>query len=73
MYLLFMTQDALKKFEDSKGWTAGVDASVVMLSEARPPVRAPGPWQHRSSVSAQYRGFMADLSLDGTKFSKLEL
>lgn len=74
MYLLFMTQDALKKFEDSKGWTAGVDASVVMLDEGAAAsastrtMAAPVIGYVRST-----EGFMANLSLDGTKFNKLTL
>ncbi|HEY6355571.1 MAG TPA: YSC84-related protein [Burkholderiaceae bacterium] len=74
MYLLFMTEDALKKFEDSKGWTAGVDASVVMLDEG-----AAASASTRTMVAPvigyvrSTEGFMANLSLDGTKFSKLTL
>jgi len=74
MYLLFMTQDALKKFEDSKGWTAGVDASVVMIDEGAAAsastrtMAAPVIGYVRST-----EGFMANLSLDGTKFNKLAL
>ncbi len=31
VYVLFMTEEALAKFRASKGWTAGVDASVSVL------------------------------------------
>jgi lipid-binding SYLF domain-containing protein len=74
MYLLFMTQDALSKFEDSKGWTAGVDASVVVLDEGAAgsvntrTVTAPVIGYVRST-----EGFMANLSLDGTKFNKITI
>jgi lipid-binding SYLF domain-containing protein len=74
MYLLFMTQEALQKFEASDGWTAGADASVVVANV--------GADANISTQSAQQpivgfvrttAGFMANLSLDGTKFNKLTL
>jgi len=74
MYLLFMTPDALQKFESSQGWTIGADASVVVLdagaaaSVTSDTARAPIIGFVRSTA-----GLMANLSLDGTKFSKLAL
>ena len=32
VFLLFMTDDALAAFEASRGWTAGVDASVTLMT-----------------------------------------
>ncbi|HTP72797.1 MAG TPA: YSC84-related protein [Burkholderiaceae bacterium] len=74
MVLLFMTQDALQKFEASSGWTAGADASVVVVDEGAAArvdtetARAPVIGFVRSTA-----GLMANLSLDGTKFNKLTL
>jgi lipid-binding SYLF domain-containing protein len=74
MYVLFMTQDALNKFEASEGWTVGADASVVMAdtgAEARVDSRTA-----QAPVVGYVRnqsGFMANLSIDGTKFNKLKL
>ena len=74
MYLLFMTQEALAKFEASNGWTAGADSSVVVLDEGAAAsvntrtVTAPVIGYVRSTS-----GFMANLSLDGTKFNKITL
>jgi lipid-binding SYLF domain-containing protein len=74
MYLLFMTQEALAKFKASSGWTAGADASVALAevgADARidtKTAQAPVVGFVRSN-----QGFMANLSLDGTKFSKLQL
>lgn len=74
MYLLFMTQDALNKFEASEGWTVGADASVVMAdtgAEARVDSRTA-----QAPVIGYVRnqsGLMANLSVDGTKFNKLKL
>jgi lipid-binding SYLF domain-containing protein len=72
MYLFFMTQDALQKFEASDGWTAGADASVVVANV--------GANAAIDSMTAQApiigfvrstAGLMANLSIDGTRFSKL--
>jgi lipid-binding SYLF domain-containing protein len=74
VYLMFMTQEALQKFESSNGWTAGADASVAVVDEgaaARVDTRtatAPVVGYVRSTA-----GLMANLSLDGTKFNKLTL
>lgn len=74
MYLLFMTPEALQKFESSNGWTAGGDASVVVVDEGvagridTENVRTPIIGYVRSTA-----GLMANLSLDGTKFNKLTL
>jgi len=74
MYVLFMTQDALNKFETSKGWTVGADASVVMVdagAEAR--VDSQSAQAPIVGYVRNQSGFMANLSIDGTKFNKLEL
>ncbi len=74
MYVLFMTQDALTKFETSKGWTVGADASVVMVdtgAEAR--VDSQSAQAPIVGYVRNQSGFMANLSIDGTKFNKLEL
>ena len=74
MYLLFMTQEALQKFEASQGWTAGADASVAVLGaglDARVDTKtAQAPVIGYVLTNA---GLMANLSLDGTKFAKMDL
>jgi lipid-binding SYLF domain-containing protein len=74
MYLLFMTQEALQKFEASSGWTVGTDAAVTLAD-----MGAEGRLDTRTAqapviglVRAQ-SGFMANLSLEGTKVNKLPL
>jgi lipid-binding SYLF domain-containing protein len=71
---MFMTKEALDKFRNSKGWTAGVDGSVALAK-----IGANGDVD-TSSVSAPVIGFvltnaglMANLTLEGTKVSKLDL
>ena len=74
MYLLFMTQEALQNFESSPGWTAGADASVALAkmgADARistETAKAPIIGFVRTNA-----GFMANLSLDGTKFNNIDL
>ncbi len=70
---LFMTQEALDKFVNSEGWTAGVDASVALitigangmldLNTATKPV---------SAIVMTNQGLMANLSVEGTKVTKLK-
>ena len=75
MYILFMTDEALAKFRASNGWTVGADASVAMM-------RTGASASVDSATVAQQAvigyvlvkgGLMANLSLEGTKVSPLEL
>ncbi len=72
--IAFMSSDALKKFRDSKGWEAGVDGNVALITTgagesaitamAREPIAA---------FVFDVKGLMADMSLRGAKFNKLDL
>ncbi|MDN8616043.1 BPSL1445 family SYLF domain-containing lipoprotein [Variovorax ginsengisoli] len=74
VYLLFMTQDALDKFRASNGWTAGADASVTMLKVgASAAIDTQTAQQPIVGFALSNAGLMANLSLDGTKISKLDL
>jgi lipid-binding SYLF domain-containing protein len=74
MYLLFMTPEALQKFEASNGWTAGADASVVVMDEsAATQVDTRSATKPVIGFVRSTGGVMANLSLDGTKFNKLAL
>ncbi len=73
-FLLFMTDDALARFEDSRGWTVGADASVTLLTT--------GASVQMSTATAQQpvigfvlanRGLMAGISLDGARITRLDL
>ncbi|NGZ85559.1 BPSL1445 family SYLF domain-containing lipoprotein [Duganella aceris] len=72
--ILFMTRDALDKFRNSKGWTAGVDGSVALLKVGAngeiDTATANNPVQALVLTNA---GLMANLNLEGTKISKLDL
>ena len=74
VFVLFMTDEALQKFQASNGWTVGVDASVALISDgangsvdtqtARAPV---------VGFVVTNTGLLADLSLESTKVKKLDL
>jgi lipid-binding SYLF domain-containing protein len=71
--MVFMNDDALKKFRDSKGWEAGVDGSVALAD-----------WGSGKDINTQNyvdpivgfvldnKGLMAGLSLEGSKISKID-
>lgn len=71
---LFMTQESLAKFRASSGWTAGVDASVALLK-----VGANGDIDLRTATGpvigfvTTNSGLMANVTIEGTKVSKLAL
>jgi lipid-binding SYLF domain-containing protein len=74
LYVLFMNDESLKKFQSSSGWTAGADASVTLIN-----VGASGSVDTRTAqqpvvgYALNNAGLMANLSIDGTKVTKLEL
>jgi lipid-binding SYLF domain-containing protein len=70
--LVFLQEEALKKFQLSDGWEAGVDGSVALVDV--------GVGQTINSATFQQpiigfvidqKGLMVNLSLEGTKFTKL--
>ena len=70
--IVFMQDDALQKFRESKGWEAGVDGSVTLIN-----VGAAGTLD-TTTVRDPIVGFvfgnaglMADLSLTGSKYTKI--
>ncbi|ARP88458.1 BPSL1445 family SYLF domain-containing lipoprotein [Bordetella genomosp. 9] len=72
--IMFMDQEQLNKFRNSNGWSAGADASVAVAK-----VGATGAVDTntaRQQVVAFFltnAGLMANLSLQGTKITKLDL
>jgi len=74
MIFLFMTHDALNSFRNSKGWSVGGEGSVALLkvgangeidtTTATAPVEA---------IVMTNAGLMGDVSLSGTKVSRLKI
>ena len=74
MYILFMTDEALAKFRASNGWTAGADASVAMMKTgATAAVDSATAQQAVIGYVLAKGGLMANLSLEGTKVTPLDL
>jgi lipid-binding SYLF domain-containing protein len=74
VFLLFMTQDALQRFQNSRGWTVGADASVTLLTV--------GATAQMTTATAQQpvigyvlsnRGLMAGVTIDGARITQLNL
>ncbi|HWL70010.1 MAG TPA: YSC84-related protein [Geminicoccus sp.] len=71
--ILFNTEESLKQFRESNGWTAGADASVALLK-----IGAGGAIDTRTANSPvqaivyNTSGLMADVSIAGQKITKIE-
>ena len=71
--MVFMNDEALAKFRDSKGWEAGVDGSVAVAD-----------WGSGKDINTQNyadpivgfvldnKGLMAGISLEGSKITKID-
>jgi lipid-binding SYLF domain-containing protein len=74
VFLLFMTEDALKRFKSSNGWTVGADASVALLTvgaDAR--VTSQTAQQPVVGFVLTNSGIMGNLSLGGSRITPLNL
>ncbi len=73
VFVLFMTQDALDRFVNSHGWTAGVDASVTFLKVgADGTVTTQTVQQPIVGFALSNAGLMANLSIEGMKFTRVD-
>lgn len=71
---LFMTQEALDKFRNSQGWTAGVDASVAIIKVgANGDVDLNTVTQPVNVFVMTNKGLMANLTIEGTKITRLKV
>ena len=71
---LFMTEDALRNFEDSSGWTIGADASVtVMTVGANAQIDSQSARQPVIGFVLTNAGLMGNLSMDGTRIAPTTL
>ena len=74
VFLLFMTDEALARFQGSSGWTVGADASVTLLSVgASAQVTTATAQQPVIGYVLSNRGLMAGISLDGARITRLDL
>lgn len=73
LIIAFMTKEALDQFRASEGWEAGVDGNIALINV--------GAGQRIDSTTVKdpivafvfdVKGLMADISLKGAKFTKLQ-
>ncbi len=73
MILAFMTDEVMNKFRASKGWEAGIDGNVAIIA-----VGGGGAATTRNvnepivGYVFDVKGLMGDISLKGSKFSKID-
>ena len=71
--VMFMTQETLDKFKNSEGWKIGVDAGVAIVS-----LGAGGQYDTKTLQQPILgfvfgeKGLIGDLSLEGSKISKMD-
>jgi lipid-binding SYLF domain-containing protein len=74
VYILFMTEEALRRFEASRGWTAGVDGSISLVTvgaDAR--VTTQTVRQEIVGFVLTNAGLMGSVSLNGNRITRIDL
>jgi lipid-binding SYLF domain-containing protein len=72
--IVFLTQDALDKFRNSNGWTAGVDGSVALLKiGANGEVDTSSIKNDVAAFALTNAGLMYNLTIEGTKITRMDL
>ncbi len=71
--LVFMVEDALKKFRESSGWRAGIDGSVALIDiGAGKSIDSMNIKDPIVGFVVGQKGLMYNLTLEGSKISKLD-
>ena len=74
VFILFMTDEALKRFEASSGWTVGADATVSMINVgANATLNTTTTQQEVIGFVMTNSGLMGSLSLNGNRVTRLSL
>jgi lipid-binding SYLF domain-containing protein len=74
VFILFMTEESLKRFLASNGWTVGADANVSMISVgANAAVSSATAGQQVIGFVLTNGGLMANISLNGNRVTRLDL
>jgi lipid-binding SYLF domain-containing protein len=74
VFILFMTEEALRRFEASSGWTVGADANVTMISVgANARVTTQTAQQEIIGFVMTNRGLMGNVSLNGNRVTRLAI
>ena len=68
-----MTEEALRKFQESKGWMIGADASVAVITKgAGSTITNLADKKPIVAFVFDRKGMMLDLSLNGAKVTKIQ-
>ena len=71
--LVFMQEEALKKFRESSGWKSGIDGSVVLVNlGAEASIDTTKIKEPIVGFVFGQKGLMYNLTLEGSKFTKLK-
>lgn len=71
--IVFMTQESLKKFRNSDGWKVGVDGSVALIDiGAGKTIDSDNVRDPVVGFIFGSKGLMYNLTLEGSKFTKLD-
>lgn len=74
VFILFMTSDALSRFQASRGWTAGVDGSIALVTlGANARVTTQTVQQPIVGFVLTNAGLMGNVSLNGNRIAPLDL
>ena len=74
VFILFMTDEALRRFEASSGWTVGADASVSMINVgANAQITTQTARQEVIGFVMTNAGLMGNISLNGNRVTRLDL
>ena len=74
VFLLFMTDDALARFEASEGWSVGADANVTLVSVgANAQITTETAQQPVIGYVLSNQGLRAGVTLNGTRVTRLRL
>jgi lipid-binding SYLF domain-containing protein len=74
VFILFMTDGSLSRFEASSGWTAGVDATITFITAgANAQVNTQTASQEVVGFVMSNAGLMGNVSLNGNRISRLDI
>ena len=74
VFILFMTSDTLSRFQASRGWTAGVDGSIALVTVgANARVTTQTAQQPIVGFVLTNAGLMGNVSLNGNRIAPLDL
>lgn len=73
VFVVFLDAEALKRFQASEGWKAGVDGSVSLITlGAGGAIDTQNLKEPIAAFVLGQKGLMYNLSFEGTKFTKLD-